>query len=140
MSAIASWTTALSTHPPVTLPSMVPSASTYMLAPTSSGADPSTPTSSPAATRRSSRSHSMTVAAVSCAGLITCDPPDAYVPKVHDASGRAAEVAGWPGCTPAGLGISTTVQTCVRFAPPRVGLHPFGEDAKDEDGCGLCRA
>src|SRR3954453_21123258 len=53
----ASSTSAPSTHPPVTDPSMRPESSTSISAPGSSGADPTVSTSLAATTRRPSSSH-----------------------------------------------------------------------------------
>ena len=64
MMSIAAAATAPSTQPPVIEPSIPPWSSMYMLAPTSSGEEPSTSTSSPATTRRPSRSQPATAAAV----------------------------------------------------------------------------
>ena len=61
---IAASATAPSTQPPVIEPSIPPWSSMYIDAPTSSGDEPSTSTSSPATTRRPSRSQPATVAAV----------------------------------------------------------------------------
>src|SRR5438034_8995448 len=65
---------------------MCPWSSTYMLAPTSSGEEPSTSTSRPATTRRPSRSQSATAAAVCWTGRcismsLVAPPASTYVDR-----------------------------------------------------------
>ena len=117
---------------------MTPPASTYMLAPTSSGADPSIATSSPAATRRPSSSQSRTVAAVCCAvliegpGLLPWTDPDSVAPCERVATGapapedgRSASGGGATAAWDSTVGrAETRSQALPGSSPPGAWIHP----------------